>query len=114
MIVEEHVRAFINSLNAEEESFIASLEQKAHENHVPIIREEMREYLRLLVTMTKPQKILEIGTAIGYSAIIMHEKQPSGVTITTIERNEKRYGQAIVNIRAAGYEDAIQCILVMR
>ena len=107
MIVEEHVRAYINSLNPEEESFVASLEKKAHENHVPIIREEMREYLRLLVTMTKPQKILEIGTAIGYSAIIMHEKQPEGGVITTIERNEKRYEQAVENIQTAGYQDAI-------
>ena len=83
------------------------LQKEAHDNHVPIIREEMRELLRLLVTMEQPMNILEIGTAIGYSAIVMNEKQPEGGRITTIERNDKRYERAIDNIAKAGRQDRI-------
>lgn len=108
MIVDEHVRAYINSLNPQERPLLHELQVQAQRGHVPIIREEMRELLRFFVTMHKPMRILEIGTAIGYSAIVMHECQPQGGSITTIERNEKRYKTAVENIKKAGMQDAVQ------
>lgn len=108
MIVEEHVQAYINSLNKEEDSFILRLQKEAHEHHVPIIREEMRELLRFLIKIKKPHRILEIGTAIGYSSIVMHRCQPEGGKIVTIERNDGRYEQAKANIKEAGLESEIQ------
>lgn len=108
MIVEEHVQSYINSLNKEEDSFILQLEKEAHEHHVPIIRSETRELLRFLVRMKKPARILEIGTAIGYSAIVMHKCQGQDGKLDTIERNEKRYNSACANIEKAGFSESIQ------
>lgn len=107
MIVEEHVQSYINSLNKEEDSHILQLEKKAHEYHVPIIRQETRELLRFLVRMKRPKRILEIGTAIGYSALIMRYCQGETGEIDTIERNVKRYEQAVSNIQQAGFAESI-------
>lgn len=102
MIVEEHVTAFINSLNAEEAPLILELEREAHEHHVPVIRKETRELLRFLLRLQRPKRILEIGTAIGYSAIIMRQALEGELAIDTVERNEGRYKRAVDNIKRAG------------
>lgn len=102
MIVEEHVAAFINSLNAEASMLILELEKEAHEHHVPIIRPETRELLCFLLRLHQPERILEIGTAIGYSSIIMRQALEGNVEIDTIERNMGRYERAVDNINKAG------------
>ncbi len=107
MIVEKHVREYINSLNKEEKKELLNMEDAARREHVPIIRQETKEILRFFVNLISPMRILEIGAAIGYSAIIMHECQPEGGTIDTIERNHDRYEKAISNISENGYEDSI-------
>lgn len=110
MIVDTQIVEYINALNNESPEGVKMLEQEAHEFHVPIVREETRELLKTLVTMVKPLRILEIGTAIGYSSIIMHQCQPEGGVITTIERNDNRFERAMANIKKPGYEDAITVI----
>lgn len=106
-IVNERVQAFINSLNEEEEPFLLKLEKEAHENHVPIIRCETKEFLRYLLKGERPKEILEIGTAIGYSAIVMAKCLRCDVKIDTIERNEGRYNRAVENIKEAEMEHII-------
>ena len=110
MIVEEHVRDYVDSLNGDEDKLIRDLLNEAHDNHVPIIRSDVRELLRFLVNMKKPLRVLEIGTAIGYSAIVMARELDEGATLDTIERNEARYNRAIDNIAAANLSGVINIL----
>lgn len=107
MVTEEHVRLFINSLNTEEDAAILALERYAREHHVPIVKPETRELLRFLVGLKKPNTILEVGTAIGYSAIMMCKEMSANGRIDTIERNEQRYQQALANVAQFGFDNRI-------
>lgn len=87
----------------------------ANKNNVPIIKEDGLSFLELILEFVKPKKILEIGTAIGFSAIRMH--QVANSYITTIERNEEMYKLALSNIEKANFasyinvifKDALEC-----
>lgn len=81
----------------------------ADKNNVPIMSDDGLKYLLNYICENKVLKILEIGTAIGYSAIMMCSCS-SNITVTTIERDEKRYLEAINNIKKAGMEDRINVI----
>lgn len=94
----------------ERSGFFTSLEQYAKENRVPIMEPVSMNFLTQLVTIKKPKTILELGTAIGYSALRMHEAYPL-TTITTIERNEKMFQIANENIRKANKSHHIRVIL---
>lgn len=85
-----------------------ALRKYAFENHVPIIQDEGLAFLEMLIRLKKPKKILEIGTAIGYSAIRMH--QVCGSDITTIERNQAMFQLAKQNIQNFGYESSIHIL----
>lgn len=110
MIVDERIVTFMHSLEKTNGEFCDNIEKYAHENYVPIIRKEMESLLRVLITMSRPEKILEIGTAIGYSAIIMAGAMPNDAHITTIENYEKRIPIARENIQKSGYGDRIELI----
>ena len=99
--------AFINSFDEDKSPFLYELEQYAIQTNVPIVRPEMQTLLGFLLTDRKPMRILEVGTAIGFSALLMSEKAPAGCHITTIEKYEKRIPIAKENFRKAGKEDAI-------
>lgn len=71
MITDERLASFINSFNTDYDDVITSIRKEAEENRVPIIRQEAGEFIKLLILMNKPKKILEIGTAVGFSAIFM-------------------------------------------
>lgn len=107
MIVDERMVAFINSFDKGNTPFLNEIEKFAIETQVPIIRKEMQSFLRFLLTMKKPMKILEVGTAIGFSALLMSEYAPQGCQITTIEKYEPRIPIARENFRKAGKEEAI-------
>lgn len=107
MIVDERMVAFINSFDKGNPPFLDELEKYAKETDVPIIRKEMQTFLRFLLTFSKPMKILEVGTAIGFSALLMSEYAPEGCKITTIEKYEKRIPLAKENFIKAGKADAI-------
>ncbi len=107
MIVDERMVAFINSFDKGNTPFLDELEKYAKETDVPIIRKEMQTFLRFLLRLTKPMKILEVGTAIGFSALLMSEYAPEGCQITTIEKYEKRIPLARENFRRAGKADSI-------
>lgn len=107
MIVDDRMVAFINSFDKGNTPFLNEIEKFAIKTEVPIIRKEMQNFLRFLLTMRKPMKILEVGTAIGFSALLMSEYAPEGCRITTIEKYEPRIPIARENFRKAGKEDII-------
>ena len=107
MIVDERFVTYINSLNTGNTPFLEELEKKAKADYVPIIRREMQSLLKLLLAMKRPVRILEVGTAVGFSALLMAEYNPVDCEITTIENYEKRIPIAKENFRRAGREAQI-------
>ena len=107
MIIEERLTAFINSLDAGNPAYLNELEKEAKETNVPIIRTETQSLLRTLIASVQPARILEVGTAIGFSALCMSEYAPEGCEITTIEKYEPRIPIAKANFEAAGKQDVI-------
>ena len=107
MIIDERLATFINSLDVGNEPYLNELERYAKKTNVPIIRTEMQSLLKFLLTMKEPKEILEVGTAIGFSALLMSEYGPKDCHITTIEKYEKRIPLAKENFRKAGKEDSI-------
>ena len=107
MIIDERLATFINSLDVGNAPYLNELERYAKKTNVPIIRTEMQSLLKFLLTMKEPKKILEVGTAIGFSALLMSEYGPKDCHITTIEKYEKRIPLAKENFKKAGKEDAI-------
>lgn len=106
-IVNENIVSFINSFDAGDSDLCMTIEKEAREALVPIIRREMGAFLKTLLAIKKPAKLLEIGTAIGYSAILMSENIEEGATVTTIENYAPRISAAKENIRRAGKEGVI-------
>lgn len=98
MITDERIASFINSFNSGYDDVLTSIRKEAEEQEVPIIRQEAGEFIRLLMLMNKPLNILEIGTAVGYSAIFMSRFAPDNAHITTIENYEPRIIKAKENI----------------
>ena len=107
MIIDERLATFINSLDAGIASYLNELERYAKKTNVPIIRTEMQSLLKFLLAMKEPKEILEVGTAIGFSALLMSEYGPKDCHITTIEKYEKRIPLAKENFKKAGKEEAI-------
>ena len=107
MIVEERMRTFINSLDTGNTPFLEELEQYALLERVPVIRREMQSFIKMLLALQRPKRILEVGTAIGFSTLLMCEYGPADVQITTIENYEKRIPLAKENFRKAGQESKI-------
>ncbi len=110
MIVDERMVSFIHSLERENSEILEKIEQEALDTYVPIIRKEMQSFLKVLLLMTRPVRILEVGTAIGFSAILMSEYAPKEAKITTIEKYEKRIPIARENFKRAGKEETISLI----
>lgn len=107
MIVDERLVTYIHSLESPESGLIEQIEREALENRVPIIRKETQSFLKVLLEIKKPLCILEVGTAVGFSALLMSEYMPKEGHITTIENYEKRIPVARENFRRAGKEEVI-------
>lgn len=86
------------------------IEEFAHQTNVPIIRKEMESFLRVLIEIKKPKRILELGTAIGYSAILMANTMSEDCRITTIENYDKRIPIARDNFKRAGVEEKVELL----
>ena len=107
MIVDERMSAFIDSLDKGNAPYLNEIEKYAIETQVPIIRKSMQSLLKFLLSYAKPKNILEVGTAIGFSALLMSEYAPVDCHITTIEKYEKRIPIARENFKKAGKEASI-------
>lgn len=110
MIVDERLVTFINSFDCGNTEILDQIEKEAIDTYVPIIRKEMQTFLKTLLAIKRPARILEVGTAIGFSAILMAEYNPADCHITTIENYEKRIPIARENFIRAGKASNITLI----
>ena len=110
MMSGDRLKGFINSLYPENTEFLNRLEKEALKDEIPIIRKDTQGLIRFLISVKKPEKILEIGTAVGFSAILMAEYSPHNTRIITIEDYEKRIPAAKENIEKAGFSDKIKLL----
>lgn len=107
MIVDERLVIYINSLDTGNTKILDEIEREALASYVPIIRKEMQSFLKMLLAAQRPKRILEVGTAVGFSAVFMAEYNPTDCQITTIENYEKRIPRAKENFARAGKQDCI-------
>lgn len=110
MIVDERMVTYIRSLEVPESAVIEAIEQEALRDRVPIIRKEMQSFLKILLMIKRPMRILEVGAAVGFSSILMSEYMPEGGHITTIENYDKRIPIARANFKRAGKEEQVDLI----
>ncbi len=110
MITDERTATYIDSLAGPNTPFLEQLEKKAVDDGVPVIRRSTQSLLKYLLAAHKPERILEIGAAVGFSAIFMATYASQKVHIDTIENYEKRLVCARQNIKEAHMEDVINLI----
>lgn len=110
MIIDERFVTYINSLDKGNTEILDTIEREALDDFVPIIRKEMQSFLKVLLAMQRPKRILEVGTAVGFSSILMAEYNPVECEIVTIENYDKRISIARNNFARAGKENMITLI----
>ena len=110
MIIDERMVTYINSLDTGHTPFLENLERTAKQTKVPIIRREMQSFLKVFLKMKQPKRILEVGTAVGFSAVFMAQYGEPDAEITTIENYEKRIPIARENFEKSGFADRITLI----
>ena len=101
---------FLHSLEMPNSDLLEVIEAEALEAYVPIIKKETQSFLKTLLSIQKPMRVLEIGAAVGFSAILMSEHIDAKATITTIEKYEPRIPIARGNFLRAGKEKQITLI----
>lgn len=109
-ITYDYMEQYIRSLISQNNEILEEMSAYARENSVPIIQKEVGKFLELMISIKKPLKILELGTAIGYSAILMHVSSNRGSSIITIERNNEMVSIARDNIEKYGFKDKIEVL----
>ena len=107
MIVEQRIRDYLHSLEPDQGDLLEEISRKAIRDEVPIIKKETGALLKTMVAAKRPRAILEVGTAVGYSALLMAGVMPAECTITTIEKYEPRIPVAKANFKRAGEEARI-------
>ncbi|NLP29678.1 MAG: O-methyltransferase [Clostridiales bacterium] len=110
LITDKKVTDYINSLYKPKNIFLEALRAQAEKDKIPIILRDTETLLSVLLEIKRPKRILEIGTAIGYSAIYFAYLMPDA-HITTLELKEKMQRKALLNIKEAGFADRIKIIL---
>ena len=106
-ITYDYMEEYLRGLIGESSGRLKELEGFAKENGVPIVQKEAGKFLELMVSMKKPLKILELGTAIGYSSILMYDASKTNPDIVTIERSKEMIELAKENIKRFNLEDKI-------
>jgi predicted O-methyltransferase YrrM len=109
-ITYDYMEQYIRSLIPSNEGALKELEDYALNNSVPIIQKEVGKFLELMINIKKPVRILELGTAIGYSAILMQMCSNNRSSITTIERSPEMVQLAKENIKKYGFDSSIEVI----
>jgi len=110
MASEERTSSYISSLYTDIPSYLEEMADRARKDNIPIIRPAMIDFMRTMLTLHKPMTILEIGTAIGFSALLMREYAPSGAKIVTIENYEPRIVLAKENLAKYDIDNQITLI----
>jgi predicted O-methyltransferase YrrM len=106
----DYIEEYINNTHKKEEAFFEELREYAEKNHIYIVKPQVEKLLSVLMSAIKPQKILEVGTAIGYSSMLMLKYAGEGSSVTTIERDEEVLLRAKENIKRRGLTDRINTI----
>lgn len=106
----DYVENYIRSLIGEHTGILRDMECYAAENAVPIVQKEIARFIEFMITIKNPGNILELGTAIGYSSILMKLSSVGDCHITTIERSPDMAKIARENIQKAGFYDSINVI----
>ncbi|MCI8512930.1 MAG: O-methyltransferase [Lachnospiraceae bacterium] len=107
MITNERITAYLHSLDTCEGEMLEKLKRAALKEHVPILKPETAALLRAMVVLKNPGRILEVGTAVGYSALLMASVMDREARITTIENQKARCDAARANFARAGEERRI-------
>lgn len=110
MMEQNRITDYINSLDSGHGQLCDRIAREAREAFVPIIRKETAAFLKTMIASVKPMRILEVGTAVGYSALLMAQVMPKRAHITTIEKYEPRIPLARAHFKQAGMEDRITLI----
>ncbi len=110
MTQNERLITYINSLDTGNSQLLEEIEAEAQRTFVPVIRKETQQLLKVLLAVNCPKRILEVGTAIGFSALLMEDCNPVPCRITTIENYEKRIPLAKANFLRAGKENVIELL----
>lgn len=95
------------ALEARADFVVTDTGEKTARSPIPIIRRETAAFLQTMIAAVKPKRILEVGTAVGYSALLMAQVMPEDAHITTIEKYEPRIPVARAHFREAGMEERI-------
>lgn len=106
----EHIENYINKTHKKEEAFFATLREYAEKNHIYIVKPQVERLISVLMSLIKPEAILEVGTAIGYSSMLMLKYAGQNSHVTTIERDEEVLLQAKENMKRRGVAERIRCI----
>ena len=107
MINEERIRDYLYSLEPDWGELCESIASKARKEEIPVIKRETGALVKTMVALKQPRAILEVGTAVGYSALLMAGAAPESCKITTIEKYEPRILEAKKNFAKAEIEDRI-------
>ena len=110
MIADERIADYIRSLDRGNGPLLDQIEEEARREDVPIIRKETSAFLKTLIAACRPRRILEVGTAVGYSALLMCRVMPPECRITTIEKFPPRIEAARENFRLAGEEGRVELL----
>lgn len=109
-INEEYIEKYIQDILPERPDFLKELEDYAYKEHIPIIHPEVAQFLKVILNIKKPLEILELGTAMGYSALVMACSTGRKTNITTIEKRKDMIGMAKQNIEISPYKYRIKII----
>lgn len=97
-----YIEEFLNALQPPEDEFLRALEENARREGVPVAVRSTARLLFMLASLKRPEKILEIGTAVGYSALVLYTGSGRQAKIVTIEKDEERFLEARHNLRQFG------------
>lgn len=109
-ITYDYVSKYLQETVKPESDFLVSLEKYAREEHIPVISREAGRLLGMLTAYSKAENILEVGTAIGYSALLMYDASGKRAHITTIERDEEMFLMARINFKKYGARQNIKSV----
>lgn len=111
-VTEPYITDYLRGLLPMQEVHLEALRREAgkEETYVPVVQPEVAQWLRVMCQILKPKRILEVGTAIGYSAMVMAEASPTLQRLTTIERYEKAFQRAKENIQKSPVGEKIELL----
>lgn len=110
MILDERLLTYLHSLESSNGKLLDTIEQEALADDVPIIRKDMQGFLKFLLAVRQPERILEVGCAVGFSALLMAQWNPAVCELTTIENWQPRIPVARNNFLRAGRQEQISLI----